>query len=230
MPAYDDGGRLKMRRAPATRDHAAAARWRPGAITLLVGAGIWVLDLDRKNGVDGVAWYEREIGAVPERAAVETPRGGLHVYFSGEAAGSTDKLARGVDVIGSRGNTPAPGSETRDGPYRALSPRFAIAKPPTRLMEALATTQRESPRISKPLADPAAWSRVALSRFAREIEASRYPDATLNRLAFLAGTREAFIEDDTLDTLVEAAVMRGIGYARAWTTAARAFEAGRRKL
>lgn len=227
-PAFDDGGRLKMRRTQPIADPAIAATLTPGAIALLRDTGLFVLDLDRKDGVDGVRWYEREIGALPEVATVSTPRGGLHVWFQGEAKGSNDRIAPGVDVTGNNGNAPVPGAWTRGGGYRLLTGVFTIATPPKRLRELLVEAPPPAPTQLK-VAAPQAWASTALRRFSAEILTSRYPETVLNRLAFLAGTRDAFDEEIACETLVDAAMGRGISYARAWSCATRAFTAGRSK-
>jgi len=49
---------------------------------------------------------------------VKTPRGGIHLYFSGpNRALSVDKLGRGLDIRSFHGFVVAPGSHTKDGTY-----------------------------------------------------------------------------------------------------------------
>ena len=76
--------------------------------TGLGGNRFWVLDLDRKNGKDGLAAlaaYAREHGQdLPESMVATTPSGGWHIYW--DCAGRTIPrnigLLPGVDVLGER--------------------------------------------------------------------------------------------------------------------------------
>lgn len=95
-----------------------AERWRPGD-NIGVGCranGIVVLDLDRKDGVDGVAVLtalcERRGQPWPATLTVVTPNNGMHLYFRlppGRIIGSTSKGTSGL----------GPGIDTR-GPGRAF--------------------------------------------------------------------------------------------------------------
>lgn len=84
-------------------------------------AGCFVLDLDRKNGKDGLAELAKLAEAhgfdIPDTLVVETPSGGLHIYLAGEAANSADKIAPGIDVRGRGGYVLAPGSLINGKPY-----------------------------------------------------------------------------------------------------------------
>ncbi|WP_419994763.1 bifunctional DNA primase/polymerase [Streptomyces boninensis] len=83
------------------------------------------LDLDRKNGVDGVAELNRlalELRiTIPPTVAVCTPSGGLHLWFTGPAgvtvSNSASKVAPGIDVRGTAGYLVGPGSRGRSGEY-----------------------------------------------------------------------------------------------------------------
>ena len=98
-------------------------RWPLAMIAIPTGerSGLLVLDLDRKNGVDGVAELRR-LGLVidPDTPEVTTPSGGIHYYFSWSAAdglrNSAGKIAPGIDVRGEGGMVIAPPSRrTLDG-------------------------------------------------------------------------------------------------------------------
>jgi hypothetical protein len=81
-----------------------------------------VIDLDVKNGVDGIASWAAlsegmDLSAAP---VVRTPSGGLHIYFSdaaGEWRNSAGKLGAGIDVRGVGGYVLAPGSTVGDDAY-----------------------------------------------------------------------------------------------------------------
>ncbi|WP_172327847.1 bifunctional DNA primase/polymerase [Mangrovicoccus sp. HB161399] len=85
-------------------------RWPLAMIGMPTGArsGLVVLDIDRKNGVDGLANL-LAIGIDPLRLSpvvATTPSGGLHVYFAAideEVRNSASVMADGVDVRGDGG-------------------------------------------------------------------------------------------------------------------------------
>lgn len=86
-------------------------------------SGVWVLDIDVKNGVDGFASLvqleskRRAYGFADEitrTMTVSTPSGGAHVYFRwsegvANSTGSSNRLGPGLDVRGERGYVRAPG-------------------------------------------------------------------------------------------------------------------------
>src|SRR5271165_5267768 len=70
--------------------------------------GIFVVDLDRKNGVDGLASLVDYANGqeLPDTYTVRTPSGGLHLYFKWNDAhpvGNPVALLPGLDVRGDRG-------------------------------------------------------------------------------------------------------------------------------
>lgn len=85
------------------------ARWPLAMIGLPTGkrSGVVVLDIDRKNGVDGLANL-RAIGVDPFQLSpvvAQTPSGGLHFFmrYGGPLKNSAGLLAAGVDVRGDGG-------------------------------------------------------------------------------------------------------------------------------
>jgi hypothetical protein len=85
-----------------------AQQWRPGDN---VGVGcrasnVVGIDLDRKDGVDGIASFRRLCDAAggtwPDTLSIATPNAGLHLYFRTpegiEVPSSTGKIAPGIDV------------------------------------------------------------------------------------------------------------------------------------
>lgn len=102
---------LTQRRATTDADTIRAwwARWPLAMIGMPTGerSGIVVLDIDRKNGVDGLANL-RAAGMDPfamSPVIAKTPSGGLHVFmrYSGPLKNSAGILAAGVDVRGDGG-------------------------------------------------------------------------------------------------------------------------------
>lgn len=70
-----------------------------------------VLDLDRKNGIDGIAALvaaaDTASGPVPDTLTVATPHGGRHLYYRlppgrtiGSTSGGTSGLGPGIDTRG----------------------------------------------------------------------------------------------------------------------------------
>lgn len=113
------------------------------------------LDLDRKNGVDGVREL-RELAArhgirVPRTVVIKTPSGGYHAWWSGPAdvkvPNRAGHLAPGVDVRGAGGYLVGPGSRSRRGLYALVSDPDAVdVQPiPERLLT-LMTASKDRPR------------------------------------------------------------------------------------
>ncbi|OUE30906.1 hypothetical protein BFL35_07755 [Clavibacter michiganensis] len=85
-------------------------------------SGMVVIDLDVKNGVDGIATWAALTEGMDLSAApvVRTPSGGRHIYFqdlAGEWRNSAGKLGPGIDVRGVGGYVLAPGSVLPGGAY-----------------------------------------------------------------------------------------------------------------
>src|SRR6056297_3656118 len=85
------------------------ARWPLAMIGMPTGkpSGVVVLDIDRKNGVDGLANL-RAVGIDPYSLSPVisiTPSGGLHVFMrhNGTLKNSASLLAAGVDIRGDGG-------------------------------------------------------------------------------------------------------------------------------
>jgi len=111
----------------ATRDSAKIREWwtkRPGALVGVAtgqASGLYVVDLDVKGPANGLdEWHEivKRLGAaLEETALVETPSGGMHVYYSVNGSGPTPalgntagRLAPGIDTRGDGGYVIAAGS------------------------------------------------------------------------------------------------------------------------
>ena len=236
VPAWADpadGWRLKMARPrlEAVADREAlvdACVGRPGVIVLLA-SGTVVVDLDRKNGVDAVSWFERRWGRL-DVPRVGTPSGGLHLWFSVPPgvrfASSQSKLAPGFDVLGTRAGVPLPGSWSPRGGYE-LRGEFDVCPMPEALVDALASAPAAAPsRPAQATARTTPWGRATLMRFASEVRDAAYVDQALNRVAFMAGQRCADVARADLEVLTSAAAHSGMSWAEAERVAVRAFAAG----
>lgn len=120
---------VKDWQARATADPGAIRRWWrrwPDAMPALpMGrrSGLAVLDVDRKNGKDGMAAL-RKLGHDPAALSpvtIATPSGGLHAYFRWpEGMGNSPAgMPAGVDVRAAGGYVIAPGARGPKGRYRA---------------------------------------------------------------------------------------------------------------
>ncbi|MCL4188847.1 MAG: AAA family ATPase [Rhodobacteraceae bacterium] len=120
---------VKDWQARATADPGAIRRWWrkwPDAMPALpMGrrSGLAVLDVDRKNGKDGMAAL-RKLGHDPAALSpvtIATPSGGLHAYFRWpEGMGNSPAgMPAGVDVRAAGGYVIAPGARGLKGRYRA---------------------------------------------------------------------------------------------------------------
>jgi hypothetical protein len=103
--------------------------------------GVFVVDLDRKPGKDGVASL-RELAALhsalPRTATVRTGSGGLHLYFrhpGGVVPNSSGKLGPGIDVRGDGGYVVAPPSGHVSGGFYAWIVDMPPADAPAWLVE-----------------------------------------------------------------------------------------------
>lgn len=207
-------------------------RDRPGVIVLL-GPGTIVLDLDRKNGNDAVRWFERRWGRLADATPVHTPSGGVHLWFSVPRKHffptRANVLAPGVDVMGTRGSAPLPGSFSQRGGYVLQGPRLNILPLPGALVDELHSEPRRS-RTSKPLCEARTTSRrgyQSLMRYSSSIRGCTYPEQELNRAAFMAGQRCEEIAFSDVTLLVDAAVLEGATHHEAMAVARAAYTAGR---
>lgn len=90
-------------------------------------SGICVVDVDPKNGGD------KSYGQVKDRlgtdAVVQTPSGGVHLYFHGVVPSSVSKLAPGIDTRSAGGYVLFPGSVVEGKVYAGEIPETLPAAP-----------------------------------------------------------------------------------------------------
>lgn len=125
-----------------------------GGRGLATGAksGVFVLDVDMKNGKDGLATLAK-LGPLPPTYTVATPSGGKHFYFSHpgwrvkNSGGALGKdLGGGLDIRGDGGYVVMPGSPHRNGGTYAVELDVPIAPAPAWLLAwpGLRDTPREA--------------------------------------------------------------------------------------
>lgn len=103
------------------------AKWQPreghGVAVHLGRAGLLLVDLDRKNGHDGLKEYTEQIGPIPTTLSAATPSGGIHLYFrlppALQVAGrdQVTGLLPGVDVKWANQIAVCPPTARPDGQY-----------------------------------------------------------------------------------------------------------------
>lgn len=114
-------------------------------VGIVCGGGMFVIDLDVKDGKDGpraLATLIARHGPLPETRTVRTQSGGLHLYFrtpdGGDVANAhgflKDDIGDGIDIKGLNGQVAAPGS-VYEGRTYALERDVPIATAPNWLVE-----------------------------------------------------------------------------------------------
>lgn len=99
--------------------------------------GVLVLDVDvrgGKRGLESLAKLEAKHGKLPETLVVETPTGGLHIYFRGcRARRRISVIGLHLDILGEGSFAVGPMSETPEGFYKvkhdapiAVAPQWLI--------------------------------------------------------------------------------------------------------
>lgn len=119
------------------------------------GSDIWVLDIDRKKGVDGFDTWAKLIlhhGPIRNTFMVMTPSGGAHVYFRwaegvANSTGRSNRLGPGLDVRGDHGYVRAPGWGGYDViPYEGVR-RTAVSAAPAWLTDL--AQKRKADRVNE---------------------------------------------------------------------------------
>lgn len=124
-------------------------------------SGIWALDLDRKNGVDGSDSLDKLTaahGPLPDTPVSLTPSGGMHLLFrfadGCHVRNSTGRLGPGIDVRGEGGYIIAPPSRLNGQgvgyEWEASSPPEIVPAPAW--LESLASPP--APRERRPYREP----------------------------------------------------------------------------
>ena len=136
-------------------------RYPDGMLAIRTGSesGIIVIDIDvdEPKEVNGRPWLEEaRAKGLPDGPTVQTPRGGLHLYFAhpGEPiSNSAGALHKGVDVRGDSGYVIAPPSISPVGVYTWLNPLTdkPLSQLPPWLLEKL---RRPKPELSFDLSRP----------------------------------------------------------------------------
>jgi hypothetical protein len=171
----------------------------PGAAMIGVptgqGAGFFVVDLDVKNGGQGLEWLAANQHRLPRTRTHKTRSGGQHLLFQWPEGrtvrNSASRIAPGVDVRGNGGYIiapPSPDYEIADASALAEAPPWLLAliDPPVALRAIDAPRPSPAPRQS---GDGTRYGMQALDNECQAILSA--PDGakhdTLNRAAFSIG-------------------------------------------
>jgi hypothetical protein len=239
-------GGFKNASTDLARHDRALTRRPDGMLAVRTGAesGLVVIDVDvdTAKGIDGRGWLiEAQQKGLPDCPTVETPRGGMHLYFAhpgGSIPRSAGRLGRGVDVRGDGGYVITPPSKSPKGEYRWRPGSTAETVPPLPGWLFVELTGAKFDAVSDRLAPPTEEDRsesqrefeAALSRIKGADEGTR--NDTLNRNAFLIGKMvgaQALEYGAALERLIEAALAAGLGPIEARRTAESGLRAGTKR-
>ena len=110
-----------------------------GLYAVRTGDGFFVVDIDCKGDKDGFHTLDMlQMPRLPDTFTVETPSGGIHLYYLGDARNGTNVLGPGIDIRGHHGYVVGPGSIKPAGTYRVIDAQ-PMQPAPAWLTTALAT-------------------------------------------------------------------------------------------
>jgi len=110
-------------------------------------SGLAVIDVDRKNGVDGretLRELKAMYGHLPPTMTSHTPSGGVHLVFTGEIPSKAGNLGKGLDTRGVGGYIVAPGSVLPNGRYELATGDLAPQPVPEWVVGLAGATREES--------------------------------------------------------------------------------------
>lgn len=141
-------------------------------------SGVWVVDVDvpKKDGDDDgrktLDSWQKVHGSLPPTFTVETPSGGLHLYFrmpkDGDVRNSVKQVAAGIDIRGTGGYVVAPGSMLPDGRLYRTRSNVPPALAPDWLMSIVRRVQRQAPVPMPAMQDAEEARKWALAGLAAE--------------------------------------------------------------
>lgn len=198
-------------------------------------SGVWVLDIDVKNGVDGLdTWVNLVLkhGPIPNTLMVQTRSGGAHLYFRwsegvANSTGNTNRLGPGLDVRGERGYVRAPGwggyhviaynGERRT--FIARAPEWLTALAQKRRYERQGDAMRSQTRDTS-------WARYQTGQALEGLRAAPGGSRNdmLNRTAFRLAAADVLLEAEAWEAC--RGIMADIGAGDAEDAQRRTFESG----
>ena len=223
----------------AAQIHEWARTYKQPVAGVLTGncSGVWVVDVDvpkptdPSDGRKTLDSLQKVHGSLPETFTVETPSGGLHLYFKmpkdGDVRNSVKKAAPGIDVRGTGGYVIAPGSTLPDGrQYRIVSSEPPVLAPDW-LLYIVRKTQGRAGGVQAPVQMPVPrpallekdgarrWGQAALADECDKVRSTREGarNSTLNTAALrvyqvVAGG--SLSEEEAFGALMNAALASGL--------------------
>lgn len=134
-------------------------RWPDASIGGAIGgAGLWVLDLDGRTGIDTFAgWLRRESVTLPPTLRIRTGGGGLHLWWTlpitGRKIRNRVRVLPSVDVRATGGYVVLPPSPHRSGRHYSV----LLDAPPAQAPDALVDLVAPPPPPPPPPVHPRAW-------------------------------------------------------------------------
>lgn len=195
----------------ATADESLIQQWWTGeyagyGVGVATGpdSGVWVLDIDRKKGVDGFDTWANLVtanGPIRNTMMVMTPSGGAHVYFRwaegvGNSTGTHNRLGPGLDVRADHGYVRGPGWGGYDVIATAGVRRTGIAAAPGWLV---GLAQRRHREYSEEAPAPGtSWARFSASRTLDTLANTPHGgrNDALNKAAYKLGRSGSVSESD----------------------------------
>ena len=206
-------------------------QWPSALIGLRTGrtSGVFVVDLDNKNGVNGIAELEKleaKHGKLPETYTVITPSGGRHLYFAmpdTDLGCSASRVGEGIDIRAEGGYVIAQPSMLGDGrKYTKIDNGFTVsdaAQAPDWLIK-LATAKRKRKArtpLDRSVAEikPRNWVQKILDAECAEVVSAKKGarNDALNKAAWRLGQlvgQKALTREEAEDALYEAAKESGL--------------------
>jgi RecA/RadA recombinase len=143
---------------PADRPMLEPTASRGVGIATGASSGVFVVDLDVKNGIDGRVSL-MGMGDVPPTYTVGTPSGGFHLYYQHpgfpvrNSGPKSNPLGAGIDVRGDGGYVVAPGSPHKSGGVYSVAADLPIAPAPAWLLAWPGLRKSDAAKGSEPASE-----------------------------------------------------------------------------
>lgn len=166
-------------------------------ITILTGkrsGGLIVIDIDRKNGVDGtlaIKEWEKEHGPLPNTLKAQSATGGLHYYYyCDEELRNGANIYEGIDLRGEGGVIVAPPTTIANGQYKWIN-QLPIAKADSNVLAFIKSGKYEKKNTQKEVSTggdftvaPSGSRNVTLTRYIGSLQGQGYSDNTIKKMAY----------------------------------------------
>jgi hypothetical protein len=225
----------------ATTDPEQIKKWfaNPKDMQISIATGdnskLFVLDLDNKNGVNGIQAYIDKYGELPKTLQQRTPNNGMHLLFtysptkSFEPRNTKDRLGKGIETKGNGGSVVIAPSK---GYMWDCSIKQLLPVPPEIIKDLAPEPQASRPAIDA-IPCGSAYAQKTLGAIVKDMETTEKGgrNIKLNALAYRIGrlTAKGILSSDAIRALTEAAIASGLDSAQAEKTAQSGYTAGLKK-